>query len=187
LVPILAPACLAAALGYNLLPLIPAWARAYLLIPFLVFFLAMTLLDREPGWNMALLLGFSISAGLLLNWSGSEAARWSTWLLFLGLVGAAWIGAVSLGTVLAKGLTLLFPLTVLYLLGWLGIILLNLPEWVRGLWILSGLALFTVIAAGTLRRVFKLEVQDTPLPLAIELWVILINLFWLSGWIPLGG
>jgi len=38
-----------------------------------------------------------------------------------------------------------------------------------------------VIAAGALQRVFSLEVRESPVPLAIELWVILFNLFWLSG------
>ena len=174
-------------MGYNLLFLIPARSRAYLLIPFLVLFLAMTILDREPGWNLVLLLGFSFTAGTLLNWSGADAARWGTWLLFLSLCAAALIWAAVLGLSLSKGLKFLFPLTVLYLLGWLGIIFWDLPGWIRGLWIYSGLTLFTAIAAGILQKGMTIHSEESPVPLGIELWVILFNLFWLSGLIPFGG
>jgi hypothetical protein len=158
-----------------------------MVIPFLILFLAMTILDQEPGWNLALLIGFSVTAGTLLNWSGADAARWETWLLFLGLLAAAMIGAMTLGTTLGKGIKFLFPLTILYMLGWLGIIFWDLPGWLRGFWMFSGLLLFTVIAAGALQRGFTMRVEDSPVPLSIELWVILINLFWLSGLLPLGG
>jgi len=165
---------------------IPARGRAYLLIPFLILFLAMTILDQEPGWNLALLMGFSFTAGLLLKWSGAGAGRGSTWLFFLGLLTTAIIGALVLGKRIAKGLKFLLPLTALYMLGWVGVLFWELPLWVRGVLIPSGLVLFTVIAAGALQRVFSLEVQESPVPLAIELWVILFNLFWLTGLIPVG-
>ena len=158
----------------------------YLLLPFLVLFLAMTILDREPGWNLALLLGFSFTAGLLLKWSGANPGRWSTWLIFLGLAGTATIGAVVLGKRISKGSTFLLPLTALYMLGWVAILVWDLPPWVQGVLILSGLALFTVIAAGALQRGFTLSADEPMVPFSIELWVILFNLFWLSGLIPLG-
>ncbi|RLD00556.1 MAG: hypothetical protein DRI46_07230 [Chloroflexi bacterium] len=174
-------------MGFNLLTLIPIQGRAYLLIPFLVFFLAMTILDREPGWNLILLMVFSFTAGLLLNWSGTDTSRWQTWLLFLGSGVAAVLGAVTLGKSLQTGLQFLLPLTVLYLLGWPGVLLWDLPGWIRGFWMLSGLLLFTLIAAAVLQRGFTLEVEESPVPLGISLWVILVNLFWVSGWIPFGG
>lgn len=187
LAPLLGSAAAGAALGFQLLFLIPPRGRSYLLIPFLVLFLAMTILEKEPGWNLALLLGFSLTAGLLLNWSGADAIRWGTWLLFLGCWTVGLIGAVILGRPLQKALKFLFPLTALYMLGWLGVILWDLPGWIKGTWVLSGLALFTVIAAGVLQRGFTLQDEESPVPLGIELWVILFNLFWLSAWIPLGG
>ena len=168
-------------MGYHLLFLIPARSRVYLLIPFLILFLAMTILDREPGWNLVLLLGFSFTAGTLLNWSGADAGRWSTWLLFLGLWAAALVWAVALEPSLYKGLKFQFPLTVLYLLGWLGIIFWDLPGWIRGLWIVSGTLLFTMIAAGVLQKGMTIQKEESPVPLGIELWVILFNLFWLAG------
>jgi hypothetical protein len=185
--PLLASGAAAAALGFHLLSLIPAQGRAYLLIPFLILFLAMTILDQEPGWNLALLMGFSFTAGLLLKWSDAAAGRWSTWLIFLGLLGAALIGAVVLGKKISKGLRFLIPLTALYMLGWVGVLIWDLPPWVQGVLILSGLILFTVIAAGALQRCITLEVQESPIPPVIELWVILFNLFWLAGLFPFGG
>ena len=147
----------------------------------------MTILDQEPGWNLALLMGFSFTAGLLLKWSGAAAGRWSTWLIFLGLLAAAILGAVVLGNKISKGLKFLIPLTALYMLGWVGVLLWDLPPWIQGVLILFGLALFTAIAVGALRRVFSLEVEESPIPPTIELWVILFNLFWLSGLLPFGG
>jgi hypothetical protein len=147
----------------------------------------MTILDQEPGWNVALLMGFSFTAGLLLQWSGAEVTRLSTWLIFLGFLGAALIGAVVLGKAISRGLKFLLPLTALYMVGWLGILFWDLPFWVQGVLILSGLVLFTVIAAGTLQRGFSLSAEETPVPFSIELYVILFNLFWLAGLIPLGG
>jgi hypothetical protein len=156
------------------------------LIPFLILFLVMTILDQEPGWNVALMMGFSFTAGLLLKWSGADTGSWSTWLIFLGLLVAALIGAFILGERISKGLKFLLPLTALYMLGWLGVLFWDLPPLVQGILILSGLVLFTAIAAGALQRGFSLEAAESPVPLAIELWVILFNLFWLAGLIAQG-
>jgi hypothetical protein len=186
LTPILLPAAAMVILGYNLLGLVPARWRIYLVIPFLFLFIAVSILDQESGWNVVLLLGFSLTAGALLNWSGAETAQWSTWLLFLGLLIAAMGWAISMGAELEQYLTLLIPLTFIYLIGWVGIIIWDIPGWIRSAWILIGLSLFTAIAAGVLQRGLNLEVEDNPVPLSIELWVILFNLFWLAGWIPIG-
>lgn len=184
LAPVLVLASAAAFLGYDQLSLIPARARSFLLIAFLVLFLIMTILDQEPGWNIVLLLGFSISAGMLLNWSDAEAARWGTWLAFFGLTGSALTGSVVFGKALRKGMRYLLPLTAFYILVWMGMIFWDLPPWVRGSLILSGLVLFTVFTAGTLQRGYSLKKDESPIPLSIKLWVILFNLFWLTGLIP---
>lgn len=181
LAPLLIPAVGMAALGFNLLSLIPALEGHILLILFLVLFLAMTVLDREPGWNLALLLGFSFTGGALLNWSGAEVSREVTWLVFLGLLSLALFGAASLGATLKTGLKFLFPLTAFYTLGWVSVLLWDPPSWIQGLLIMVGLALFTAAAASVQQRGFDLGAEDSLVPLGIQLVVILFNLFWLSG------
>lgn len=144
----------------------------------------MTILDQEPGWNIVLMLGFAITGGMLLNWSEADAARGSTWLTFLGLSGSAVIGSMILGRTLQKGLKFLLPLTALYMLAWVGILIWDPPLWVMSSLILSGLILFTLIAAGALQRGYSMNKKESMIPLSIELWVILFNLFWLTGLIP---
>jgi hypothetical protein len=161
--------------------------RVYLLVPFLGFFLGMIILDQEPGWNIALLAGFALTAGLLLNWSGSNPSQWLTWVLFLGLGGVSLTGAAVMGERFQTWMRVLLALTVIYLLGWLALITLDLAPGYRGFWILTGLLLFTLITMGILQRGVKSDQDSSPVPLAIELFVVLFNLFWLSGLVSLGG
>ncbi len=179
LLPSLGSAAVGTVLGYQFLSLIPLQASTFLLISTLILFLSLIILDREPGWNLVLLLGFSINAGSLLNWSGLDPSSWLTWLLFLVLCGAALVMATRLRPHLPTGI--LRPVSVFYLLGWLAAILEILPDWLRVLWMTAGLLFFTGLAAGTITRVFTLEIEESPTPLSIELYLILFNLFWLSG------
>lgn len=75
----------------------------------------------------------------------------------------------------------LIPSAGLYLLGWLGIIIWNLSGWILKIWILWGLILFTMITAGLLQSGLTLRKKESPVPLGIEIWVVLLNLFWLSS------
>lgn len=179
--PILGSAAAGTALGYQVLSLIPAQARDFLLAPFLVLFLILIVLEREPGWNLVLLLVFSISAGSLLNWSNVDVTSWLTWFLFLFLCTGGLTLALRWSTHLPRGLNILSPLSILYLLGWMGIILRVLPGWMRDVWIIAGLLLFTGLAARALGQGFTLPIEESPIPLGIELFLILFNLFWLSG------
>ena len=179
LLPSLGSAAIGAVLGYQVLFWIPIQARTYLLISTLILFLSLIILDREPGWNLLLLLGFSINAGSLLNLCGVDPSGWAIWLLILVLCGAALVMATRLRTHLPPGI--LHPIFVFYLLGWLAAILEVLPDWLRALWMIVGLLLFTGLAASALKRGFTLGTEESPTPMSIELFLILFNLFWLSG------
>lgn len=181
LTPLLGSSVGAAILGYNLLYLIPGCIRCYLLIPYLVLFLTTTILDREPGWNVLLLLGYSLMAGAVLNWSGTEAARWSTWVLFLGLVFAALAVAPLLGNWFQKIFSFLFMLMIGYSLGWLVFIITDLFSRYRGIWIMLGLPLLTLCIGSIFQRGLSLKLEDNSVPLTVELVVVLINTFWLAG------
>ena len=181
LAPLLIGAAVGVALGYFALDYIPAAARPYLLIPFLVIFLAMIVLDAEPGWNVALFLAFALAAGMILRWTGVDPIRGWVWALFLGLVGVSLLGAALLGEGYQRVLRSLFLVTILYLLGWLLLALVKLPPLFRGFWILAGLALFTLLAAGIFLKGRSLKREESPVPLAIEVFVVLYNLFWLAG------
>lgn len=130
---------------------------------------------------MVLLMGFSFSAGPFLSWSGAAVANWDTWLVFLGMMGAALIGSKITGTLLPKIPGLLNILATAYLLYWLAIILWDPPKWILMVWILTGLVLFTLLSAAALQRGTYLAIEENSTPLAIELWLLLLNLFWLSS------
>ena len=179
LLPSLGSAAVGAVLGYQFLFLVPRQARTYLLISTLILFLSLIILDREPGWNIVLLLGFSITAGSLLNLCGVDPSSWLTWLLFLVLCGVALVMATRRRDHLPPGMLRL--VSVFYLLGWLVVILKVMPDWLRVLWMTAGLLFFMGLAASALKRGFALGIEESPTPLSIELFLILFNLFWLSG------
>jgi len=184
--PVLGLATAGSVLGFHLMELIAASGSAYILILFLVFFLALNFLIREPGWNLVLLLGFSITSGLVLNWTGVVAGRWGTWILFLGLITAALSRVLKQGDARQTNSVFLVPIAGFYLFGWLVIIIWNLSGWIQKIWILSGLILITVITADLLQSGLTMRKKESPIPLGIEIWVVLLNLFWLSSLLNLG-
>jgi len=186
LTPVLGLATAGSALGFHLIELIDGPRKAHTILIFLVLFLAMNLLIEEPGWNLVLLLGFSITSGLVLNWTRAAAGYWGTWILFLGLI------TVALGRILKQGdgrrmnSMYLIPSASFYLVGWLGIIIWNLSGWILKIWVLWGLILFTMITAGLLQSGLTLRKKESPVPLGIKIWVVLLNLFWLSSLLKVG-
>ncbi len=186
LTPVLGLAAAGLILGFHLMELIDGPGNALMLIIFLVLFLAMNLLIQEPGWNLVLLLGFSITSGLVLNWTGVFPGRWGTWILFLGLITAALSRILKQGEAHQINLIYRIPPAGLYLSGWLVIIIWKLSGWILKIWIIWGLILFTMITADLLRSGLTLRKKESPVPLGIEIWVVLLNLFWLSSLLKFG-
>lgn len=168
-------------LGYQLLHLIPDQDRPNLLIPFLVLYLAMVILELEPGWSIALLMIFSITAGAILRWSGADPTNRLTWVLFLSLGAAAAACSALLGPWFRKVHGGLQIGMLIYTLGWMFLIFRDSPTAYWGIWIGSGLLLYTLISIGILQQGADLKPRENLVPHASRLFVILINTFWLAS------
>jgi len=141
----------------------------------------MVILDTEPGWNVVLFLGFAVVAGMLLNWSGAEYSRWNSWTLFSILILISLVGGSLLNGRFGRSAKVLFPITILYLVGWIFFFFFPIPAPFKIIWIISGLILFTLIFIAVLVRGKIKSQEDNPVPIVIELFVVLFNLCWLSG------
>jgi hypothetical protein len=181
LAPLLGLGICAAVIGFNLADLIPPGGRIYLVIVLLALLLSLVILDTEPGWNLILFLSFAGAAGALLFWSGAAFTRWNTWVLFLSLIVISILGGTFLGARFGRAGRFLFPITILYLIGWTLFLFYQLPAALKMIWIISGLILFTLINISLLIRGKTQNQEGSPVPLAIGLFVVLFNLCWLSG------
>ncbi len=181
LAPFLGLGIIAAVLGYNLADLIPVAGRIYLVAVLLGVLMSMVILDTEPGWNVVQFLCFAVAAGMLVHWSGAETTRFSSLILFSVLILITIAGGTFLGSRFGRVVRFLFPITILYMIGWLFFLFYQVPAVLKTIWIFSGLVLFTLITIGVLIRGKSQNQEDSPVPLSIELFVVLFNLYWLSG------
>jgi len=181
LTPFLGAGILAAILGYRLANLIPIAGRIYLILVFLGLLFGMIILDTEPGWNVVLFLGFALAAGIVINWSGAEITRIKTWIVFSGLLIISLVGGWYLKSKFGRAASVLFPLTIIYMIGWMLFLFFELSPVLERFWILLGLMLFTLIATAVFVGGKTMNKQDSIMPLANELFVVLFNLCWLSG------
>jgi hypothetical protein len=179
--PLLGLGVIAALLGYKLAIFIPATGRIYLFVGFLVLLMSMMILDTEPGWNVGFFLVFAMTAGALLYWSGSGTRQVYTWFLFIFLVLISLIGALYLRYRVSRIVVLLYPSAFLYMIGWVGLLFFDLPILFTMVWTMIGFILFTLINTAVLIRGKSNDEEDSPVPIVIELFVVLFNLFWLSG------
>ncbi len=181
LIPLLGLGMGAVILGYRLANWIPGIGSFYQLGIILGLLLGMIILGTEPGWNVALYLGFALAGGVLLFWSGALVNQLKTWILFsvLFLISLAG-GAFSRG-ITGRAVAVLFPITIFYLIGWVFFLFFPLPELLLMIWIIFGLALFTLITIAVFNRGKTLRQRESAVPLTIELFVVLFNLCWLSG------
>lgn len=179
--PILGSGTAAAILGYQLANFIPVIGGIYPVLLFLGLFLSMIILDTEPVWNMVLFLGFALAAGTLLYWSEANINRSNTWILCIILLLISFIGGSLFKERFERVTRVFFPLTILYLTGWILFFIAQIPEVYKLIWIITGLVLFTLITIGVLVRGKTINRADSPIPLAIELFVIIYNICWLSS------
>jgi ABC-type multidrug transport system permease subunit len=179
--PFLGLGLLATILGYQLVNTIPVAARTYIQVAFLAFLFAMVILDKEPGWNMALFLAFGMAAGMMLHWSSADLSQLKTWILFSTLLLFSITGGLFLKRETERAAGILFINTFLYMVGWFLFIVTSLPDIVRTIWIVLGLLLFILVTMVVINRGKTQISGDSVISYSIQLFVILFNLFWLSS------
>jgi len=181
LTPLLGLGVAAVILGYRLADWIPGIGNFYQLVIFLGLLSGMIILGTEPGWNVMLYLGFALAGGALLFWSGALVGQLKTWILFSVLILISLAGGAFSRGSKGRAAAVLFPITILYLIGWVLFLFFPLPELLRMIWMLLGLVLFTLITIAVFSQGKNLRQRESAVPLTIELFVVLFNLFWLSG------
>ena len=181
LAPLLGLGIGAVILGYHLADWIPGIGSFYQLIIILGLFLGMIILGTEPGWNVTLYLGFALAGGVLLFWSGALVNQLKTWILFSVLFLISLAGGAFSSRSTGRAAAVLFPITILYLAGWIFFLFFPLPELLKMIWVVLGLGLFTLITIAVFRRGKALRQEESAVPLTVELFVVLFNLYWLSG------
>ncbi|MCK4490278.1 MAG: hypothetical protein KAU23_08470 [Anaerolineales bacterium] len=181
LTPLLGLGVAAVILGYRLADWIPGIGSFYQLVIFLGLLLGMIILGTEPGWNVTLYLGFALAAGVLLFWSGALVNQLKTWILFSVLFLISLAGGAFSSRITGRAAALLFPITIFYLMGWILFLFFPLPGLYKTIWIIFGLVLFTLITIAVFNRGKILRQEESAVPLNIELFVVLFNLYWLSG------
>jgi hypothetical protein len=180
LAPYLGLGVLGVVIGYNFANLIPLPGGMFLFVIFIAFLVGMTILDAEPGWNLVLFLGFSLVGGTVLYWSPLTVIQNKTWVLFLVLILVSLLGGAFTSSKIAAASIYLMPGTILYFLGWILFLFFDLPELLIMIWTGLGLALFTLIAIAILSRGKTQDKQEDIVPLVIQIFVVVFNLFWLS-------
>lgn len=178
--PVLGAAALAAGGGYYLGQWAPPVIRPYLMIIAWCLLIGMFILDQEPTWNFFLLMGFSVLGGVLLRGLGSGINQGTGWgsmavSLMIALLWGSWAGGQ-----LSRAGIYLFPMTILYLLGWIGLSFYNFPSQYIAIWAGLGWLLFTLIATSVISRGGSGGERTEPVSLAGDLFVVLFNLFWLG-------
>jgi len=154
--------------------LLPAASALILLVTLQIFKLV-------PRLNFVLLLGLALSAGMLLNWFDLPREGWLAWILLtLGIIiSLAWgfLVGIRLGWIGA----LFFPLTIGYLIGWIMISLVpELAEWTIA-WAVVGLFVFVSLAIHIVTEGRYSKVQEMPIPLVSDLFIVYFNLFWIGA------
>jgi len=179
-VPVLWTAILASYGGY----LLGRWAlfanQSLLIIFAWCLLLGMYILDQEPTWNFFLLVGFSFVGGMLIQGVGLDANQGKVWgSLAVGVMMALLWGMWS-GSQLSQAGMYLFPITILYLLGWVGCSFYSFPSWLLAIWAGLGWLLFMLIGTAVVSRGSSGIEEVEPISLCSDLYVIFFNLFWLG-------
>ncbi|MBS3751084.1 MAG: hypothetical protein KGY39_06215, partial [Anaerolineales bacterium] len=179
--PSLALAGLISGLGHSIGKWIPDAGWIYLLGATWGFFVGMYILEQEPVWNTLLFLGFAMSSGALLRGIDYEGVLSRVWLTLIGGISASFVWGLFSGPMPTRAAGYLFPLTILYLLGWILLSILSLPSGWLVFWAGLGLMLFLLIAVSIFNKGKMKGGEGSPVPLASDLFVVGFNFFWLAA------
>ena len=141
----------------------------------------MIILDTEPGWNLVLYLAVAFCAGILLVWSGAKIGQITTWITFLGLLLLILVLGALTRREVTRAWILVYPITLVYIIGWIFFISAQTAAGFRKIWIVFGLILFSALAVVILVRGKSNDQNDKTVSLSSELFLVLFNLYWLSG------
>lgn len=125
--------------------------------------------------------GFALSAGVLLHWVDFSSILGKVWVT----LSMAWVVLVVWGTLsgekAVQGPGYLFPVMILYLLGWILFSLVSLPDVVAAIWAGLGWVLFTLIGVSVILRSKGESGQGFVTRMAVDLFVVSFNIFWLAA------
>ena len=146
----------------------------------ILLFIALLTFRERPGWNLALLLGFSASLGavIALLGTGSHATLGYAplWLVLPCLAFAALAGK-RLGSGVGEIGAILWLVSWVYMLGWAVLIFLQLEAVFHLTWSVVGLVLFTGIAAVWFANMERNLAQRSSVSVAIDLYLVCLNLY----------
>jgi hypothetical protein len=179
--PFLGMGLLALIFGYQLAELVPVTARVYLQIVFLGLIFSMIILDKEPGWNLVLLICFGATAGMMLFWSGGNLLQLKSWAVLSISLMISLAGGIFMKGSGKRVAGLLFFCTFLYMIGWILFAIFPLPDLSGIIWIVLGLALFSFILMVVISQGKTQNEEISAVPLSIQLFVVLFNLCWLAS------
>lgn len=168
-------------LGYYLGRWVPGAGRVYLMGVTWGLLIGLYILEEEPGWNVALLLGFALAAGALLEGVNVEVVHGKVWRTLVFCLGLSFVGGAFSGPIARRAGIYLFPLAILYLLGWVLLTIFPLPGPWMSWWALLGLLLFLLIGVSTISGGKIAGGEGSPISPASDLFVVGFNLFWLAA------
>ncbi len=147
----------------------------------LILFLALQIFKKVPRLNFVLLMGLALMAGAVMNLFELPERTWLTWIILLLGLALSLVWSYLLGIRLGWLGIFLFPLTIVYLMGWFLISL--LPEFAQlsiG-WAVAGLFLFIALAIHILTEARFSRASEKPTPLVSDLFIVYFNLYWIGA------
>jgi hypothetical protein len=145
-----------------------------------LLFVALLTFRKIRTWNLVLLGTLALVAGALTGVAFPDGG--GAWGAVLSMTCALLILALLLGTYLSgklsRGLRMLYLLTWFYLAGWLLILIWDPALWLRVLWVIAGVIIFTGLAVVWFS---EWEGKETPVgvlavPEGCELYILALNI-----------
>ena len=150
---------------------------------FLFLLIILFFLKFDQGWNLALLFVFSVASGFFLGSLDPDCFQNSSILIFLTLSILTWFGAGLLRKNIFFPPFLVLVFIVVYFLGWIWIVFLSQQKSLFVAWIVFGI-FFNIFVLVNILNKAKNEISGlNETPLAVDLIVLYIILFWFSAYL----
>jgi hypothetical protein len=155
----------------------------YIFPGFLFILFVLLFLKFDTGWNLALIIIFSVISGFMLGCLDPDCFQNKSVVLFLILSLLTWIGVGFLRRDVSIPLFVMLFLCIGHLLGWIWIVTASQHTRIFFVWIIFGIGLNLLFSLGILNRAKKEISAVEEIPLAVDLIVFSINLFWFSAFL----
>jgi hypothetical protein len=179
--PLLSLAGLAAVFGFRWGPRFALLGDAGIIVVALGLWVAFQLYKQIHGWNLALLLVFSLAAGVLWGRLGAPVKVWLAWVLICVNLSLSLAWAYGLRMSLGWIASALTPCLGVYFGGWLALAFLPQPYVVTVIWAFIGVLLFLGMGIHLVSEARYLDAASTSVPLAGDLFIVYLNLYWLGA------